>query len=162
MKTRFLLAVCLFALSGAAWAQTACPMGVAPGSPQCGPSPSYHGVTPTSSAPQYPQVRWMDRWGAIATDATVGGVGTAERMSSKRQAQKAALAACRKRGGGGCKISLSFRNQCGAMAWGASHMSTAHAATIETASELAIRSCSESTSDCQIYYADCSLPHRIQ
>jgi hypothetical protein len=105
---------------------------------------------------------WADRWGAIATDATNGGVGTAVSMSSKRKAEKAALEVCRTKGGSGCKLSLTYYNQCGAMAWGATHMATASAQTIEKASELAVDSCAKGSTDCQIYYADCSMAERIQ
>jgi hypothetical protein len=161
MKTRFLLAVGLSTLSGVAWAQTACPMGATPGSSQCGPSPSYHGVAPVYSTPQTPQVRWADRWGAIAIGEANSGVGLAKSMPSKRKAEKVAMAQCREKGGG-CRVVLSNQNQCGVIAWGDDMSVPYGAPTIEKASELGLQDCSKYTTNCRIYYAACSLPERIQ
>ena len=162
MKARILLAMSLFASCGMVWSQTACPNGVAPGSSQCGPSPSYHGVTPTPSVPQYSQVRWADRWGAIAIDNTNSGVGAVTGMSSRRKAEKSAMKQCRAKGGGGCRVEVVYDNQCGAIAWGESYYVASNSSTIPEASERALRECSRHTSDCRIYYSDCSLPVRIR
>jgi hypothetical protein len=108
---------------------------------------------------------WADRWGAIAIDDTVaeGGIGTVVGMPSKRKAEKAALAECRASGGGaGCKINLSYYNQCGVIAWGQNYATAMGASTIEEASEAAKQKCDEHTKDCQIYYAECSMAERIQ
>lgn len=106
--------------------------------------------------------KWEDRWGAIATDASNGGVGTAANRSSKREAEKAALTSCRSKGGNKCKISLAYYNQCGAMAWGDSYAVTRGAGTLQEASEDAMKICGENTKNCSIYYGECSLPERIQ
>ena len=98
--------------------------------------------------------------GAIAFDDTIGGVGTAIGMRSKRKAEKEALIACRKKGGSGCRIDLTYHNQCGVIAWGDSAATTASAATKEQASERALQTCSEHTEGCKIYYEDCSYPVR--
>jgi hypothetical protein len=92
-----------------------------------------------------------------------GSVGAVKNMESKNKAQKAALAQCRTNGGGyGCKDALTYYNQCGVIAWGESYAATYSAATIEKASERAVEICSTQTEDCQIYYADCSLPERVR
>lgn len=165
MKARVLFVLVALSLSCLAEAQN------------CGGMPAVNGVcippdSPTSplnstygQQPGQPAVlpmKWADRWGAIATDATNGGVGAAASLPSKRKAEKAALATCRTKGGSGCKIALSYYNQCAAMAWGASYATTTAAATIEEASDNAIARCSEHTTDCQIYYADCSMAERVQ
>lgn len=111
----------------------------------------------TASGPQ-----WETRWGAIAIDFREGKIGTASTMSSKRGAEKDALSDCRSNGGTACKLALSYHNQCGVMAWGESYATTESAETLEQASARAIRSCSAKSSDCQIYYSDCSLAERVR
>lgn len=155
--------LCLVGLNGPALAQQ-CPPGIAHGTPGCIPpnNPSSPLYPNSGSQPVVPPMVWADRWGAIAIDFSIGKIGTSTGMSSKRKAKKAALAQCRANGGVACKSSLTYFNQCGVMAWGESYAATAHAATIELASEIALRSCGEHTADCQIYYADCSMAERIQ
>jgi hypothetical protein len=162
MKERILLAMSLFASCGMAYAQTACPNGVAPGSSQCGQSPTYHGVTPTPSAPQSPQIRWADRWGAIATDGASASIGTAVQMRSQRKAKKAALKVCRAKGGQKCEIDLAYHNQCAVMVLGDKKYFMQGAPTIEKASQVGRQKCSKSDTNCRIYYSGCSLPVRIQ
>lgn len=163
MKANRLLALGLLSLTinNLAWGQTACPSGVPAGDPRCGPSPSWHGG---EASLVEPTPRWATRWGAIAIDDTVssGGVGTATGMSSKRKAEKAALTLCRSDGGAGCRIVLAYYNQCGVIAWGDQNYTGARAATIEQASQRAILTCNQATTNCRVYYADCSLPERIQ
>lgn len=166
MKAKTLLAMGLLGLSGPAWAQ-GCPAGIpSAGNPACIPpdrenSPYYqgHGGSNRSAAPR---AIWADRWGAIAFDNTNGGVGMAASMSSKRKAEKAAMAQCRAKGGQGCWIELAYHNQCAAIAWGSRYATTASAATAGQASTRAIETCSQKTDSCKVVYSDCSIPERIQ
>lgn len=62
---RYLLFVFLF-LANNAYAQTACPNGVAPGSPQCGPdSGTSRGEIPLP--PPQPTGEWIKTWGQLST-----------------------------------------------------------------------------------------------
>lgn len=149
-------------------AEQGCATGFFPGGTQpngqiCVPIPGYgttnHTATPDISIPQE---NWARRWGAIAIDDSNSGVGTAVDMHSKRKAEKAALEQCREKGGDGCKVSHTYSNQCGVIAWGDTHYVTGSAATIEEASELALRSCSAASANCRIYYADCSYAERVE
>ena len=158
----------IFFLSSSAWAQS-CGGGIPAGAPGCippdNPASPYSSEYGSSAQPAAPRMIWADRWGAIAIDTTMnkGGIGTVVGMSSKRAAIKAALAQCHVSGGGdGCKVYSSYENGCGALSWGNNSFVTAHAPSIEEASALATQGCSKETTDCQIYYADCSMAERIQ
>lgn len=165
MKATYLLVLGLFCVSGVAIAEGGtCPPGYypynTPGVMGCAPIPGYdNGAASTQLA--MPEPVWATRWGAIAMDFTNGKVGAVTEMHSKRKAEQAALAQCRSNGGSVCESALSYRNQCGVIAWGTSHVSTYSAETIEQASALALQACRKHTTDCQIYYADCSIPERI-
>ena len=83
------------------------------------------------------------------------------RLPSKGKARAAALAQCRATGGGArCKVKAQYRNGCGAIAWGDTRYSTATGHDKETATSLAIEDCGKYTSNCKVYYGDCSLPER--
>lgn len=155
---RILLMLGLVSLGDVATAQTACPMGVSPGDPRCGPSPSATGQNPLAHVPQ---VNWDTRWGAIAADGISGSLGTSVNMKSRRKAQKEALSKCREQGGSKCAIDITYYNQCAVMVLGDKKYNTASAATINEATELGMRGCQESNSDCRVYYADCSWPVRL-
>ena len=168
MKAKYLLVLGLLASS---WTQAeqGCAPGFSlnpnstPGGPMCTPIPGY-GTTnnPSQSQPLVPEPRWATRWGAIAIDDTNSGVGTAVGMRSKRKAEKAAMQECQAKGGDGCRIDLAYFNQCGVIAWGDTHYVTAGSATISEASELALNDCEKTSSNCRIYYADCSYAERVQ
>lgn len=71
---RYFIFVFLF-LANNAYAQTACPNGVAPGSPQCGPdSGTSRGEIPLP--PPQPTGEWIKTWGAIVNSReTFSGMG---------------------------------------------------------------------------------------
>lgn len=164
MNHRILLMFGLLAFAGLAKAEGGCPDGYYPANPPatnvCYPFPDSQ-----EAQPQQQQGRWETRWGAIAIGNTKsgGGVGLVKNASTKRKAEKAAMDKCRQTGGGKeCKISLKYYNQCAVIAWGDSMYVTQGAETIEVASQLALKKCGEGTTNCKIYYADCSLPVWVQ
>ena len=70
---------------------------------------------------------------------------------------------CKHTGGGKeCRISLNYYNQCAVLAWGDTMYATRGAENIEMASELAMKKCSEGTTNCKIFYADFSFPVWVQ
>jgi hypothetical protein len=83
-------------------------------------------------------------------------------MRTRDEAENIALNECKREGGAGCEVDLTYYNQCGAIAWGASDARTYRAETKEIASAHAIEACSAHTEDCKIYYADCSFPVQIR
>jgi Domain of unknown function (DUF4189) len=158
-----ILALCLMIFSTVAMAEGGCPPGTYPANPPatnvCYPFPDQG----NNQSSQQPQVRWENRWGAI----TIGNgskFGVTAGMRSKSKAIKAAVAQCRANGGGdGCKKApFSYNNACAALAWGDTNFVMQSHSTIETASNAAMQECSTMTNNCKIYYADCSLPVRMQ
>lgn len=153
------LALLLLAASGVVYAQ--CPAGI-PNTPGCIP-PDGRGwrhnmpaQNPSQPAPS-PRPKWSSRWGAVAIDTSNNAVGAASAAVTKRAAEKEALAYCSSKGGGGCKISLTYTNQCGVVAWGDDGFyAAAHAATVPLASELAMDRCAESSNNCKVLYSDCA------
>ncbi|MBN9548573.1 MAG: DUF4189 domain-containing protein [Alphaproteobacteria bacterium] len=98
------------------------------------------------------------RWGAIALGGN--GFGATRGRMDEASAASGALRQCEESGGAGeCRIRLTYRNQCTAYATGDDRqVGVAYAGTMETAGELALRSCSEAASNCQLRYAACSTP----
>ncbi len=141
-----------------AFAQTACPVGVAPGSPQCGPdSGTSRGDIPTP--PPRPTGEWIKTWGAIATSQSTGEAGTSIAKLSEEDARRSAVHQCALGGASDCKVHLVYRNQCAAFA--ASHSDTYFQAaeSKEVAVQLAKKSCEKSeTGSCKVMYSDCTDP----
>ena len=74
-----------------------------------------------------------DRWGAIAVDSVTGKTASrAARRPARRPKKRAGN--MRPKGGGDCKVNLSYANQCGVIAWGNNRTSARFAATLEEAS----------------------------
>ena len=110
-----------------------------------------------------PQVRWADRWGALAEDGK-GTLGVAVDAATKADASNTAIADCRKRGGGGCQVSLAYFNQCAVLVAGNTGSNVARAETKDAAISLAMKGCEgrDGVGACRVYYSGCSLPVQIQ
>jgi hypothetical protein len=165
-----LFTLTLLTIVGSAHAEGGCPEGFYPSSDPsivgCAPIPGYTGSEniPDEQLAR-PSVRWAKTWGAIALDKERGIVGAVEGKTSKGQAQKAAIAECKVRGGGsGCKnISRTYHNQCAVVLAGEGQgIMTASAQTVEEARALAMQLCKKEGMVCRDYYAACSEPIRIQ
>lgn len=106
---------------------------------------------------------WEDRWGAIADDNRTGQAGTIENQPSKEKAIRIALDLCRATGSMNCKVILSYRNQCSAVAWGAGQLGYASEVNSDRAKASALAECQKrSKSACEIVYSACSLPVKIR
>lgn len=140
-----------------------CPDGYYPiggqGLQGCAPFPGGSGG---DNAPRDPGPQWATRWGAIAVDGTSSRLGGSEKHTSKRRAQKAALADCKKNGGTKCKGVIAYYNQCGVLAWGNDWYQAHSGATTDAATAGALASCSKNTSNCKVFYTGCSYPERIR
>lgn len=117
-----------------------------------------------NTQPQYPDNPvWEDRWGAIADDNGTGQAGMIENQPSEEKAIQVALGLCRATGSPDCKIILSYRNLCSAVAWGAGQLGYASEATLDSAKLSALGECQKrSKSACKIFYSGCSLPVRVR
>ena len=112
------------------------------------------------------EIRWATRWGAIAiaSKSTSGGstvVGAATSKASKAKAQKAAIAECRSKGGAKCSIKLAYYNQCAVIVWGDAGYNLVNEVSLDKATSAAMQSCKKLDKNCQVYYAACSLPERL-
>lgn len=166
MKVRIFFAFCLISFSGIVLAQV-CPYGAYPGrldEPQiCKPPPD--DVNDNVAQPAMPKARWAKTWGAVSFDKKLGSVGAVTGKLSKREAQQAAIAECRARGGrDGCKnIAHTYYNQCAVVLAGEVRgIITASAKTIDEARTIGMKSCKEESMICRDYYSACSGPIRIQ
>lgn len=172
MSRRALLAIAGLLISGTATAQYtiggvyyACPAGLPWNDPRCIRQPvGQQAVEPM--APAAPAGKWVDVWGAIASDTSRGMVGTASGQWSKRDAEAAARFDCTSAGGADCKVLLSYVNQC--VAFAAPHaeghavpgVASAFAArSAEEASARAQRKCeSDNGKSCQTMFTECVRP----
>jgi len=153
MLRSMLILVLALAASPAALGQTACPSGVAPGSPQCGPDSG----TSRADPPPRPTGRWIKTWGALARNEG-GDMGVAMGKLTKREAESEAVAQCESFKAGACEPISAIFNQCvatavapGGKGWIVTSDST------ERASALAIKQCQDETGkSCRVSYSDCS------
>lgn len=106
---------------------------------------------------------WETRWGAIAR-GKAGGWGAVGDMLSERSAKKAALKQCKttattKRAG--CKISITYYDQCAVYVWGSNGGISSSAVDVSTASARALQLCGKTSNDCEVLYSNCSYPRRL-
>ncbi len=158
------LFVLLLLIMPGAQAQTACPTGVAPGSAQCGPSPTYHGIGNASAgtyqppAPVVMQQKWADRWGTIAYDELNPIIGTATGMKNRRIAEKTALSQCRSKGGKKCKVATAYYNQCAVLfAIRGGGLTWATGKDVKSAQSYGMEGCRKDNSQCEAIYENCSM-----
>jgi hypothetical protein len=140
------------------------------GNPECLPpddvnSPYYQGDrNQPRNQPQQPRAVWSDRWGAIAEDFHASRVGTVVGQASKSQAEEAALSSCAEHGGQNCQITLTYYNQCAAVAVDENNLtqaSRASAPTQQKAEQIALNGFGKGHA-AKIVYSACSLPVRVQ
>lgn len=165
MKEKIVITFLILSASGLAHAEGgSCPTGYYPvggqGTSGCAPIPGYSDPEGNSELQASPL--WETRWGAIAVDLAMGKFGVGNARRTRDEAESMALDECKKEGGADCEVDITYYNQCGAIAWGASDARTFRAEAKEIASAHAIEACNKRTSDCKIYYADCSFPARVR
>ena len=159
-----LLVLSFFAAAGKLYAQTACPVGVPPGDPRCGPSPDWHqGQAQVQQAPPTPPVvitRWEmidDRFGAIAI-ASNGPYGVSFDQASAEDAEASAISICRDRGGVNCRPMGAHRNSCTTYAWGGGG-AVAGDPNAGRSEQVALADCARNTgAQCEIIETFCSTP----
>jgi hypothetical protein len=102
-KTKYFFLVTLSVLSFSLYAQ--CPQGM-PNTPGCIPPDEmdqrgFRVRDPYPASSRTPQNQWVTQWGAVAIDdvnSNLGVIGVTNN-GSKRQAERAALSECRRKGG---------------------------------------------------------------
>ena len=143
-----------------AFAQTACPVGVAPGSPQCGPdSGTSRGGIP--APPPQPTGEWIKTWGAIAI-ADNGDAGYTKGRLTSEEAEHAAIQNCEKLAGMQCIIALTFHYQCAAIASPSSSSgkgAITGGPSLSDVESRARKNCEKNSGgDCKIAMSTCSDP----
>lgn len=108
--------------------------------------------------PPQPTGYWEKTWGAIAPSPVGGVVGAAVGSSSKEEAERTALADCKAKGGGACKVLIAYHNQCGVMVVGEKKTFTASGGSPEHAAKVGIEYCEANDTNCSVYYSACSEP----
>lgn len=163
MSTRLIL-VLLLLLAAVPFAAQACPQGIPKGTPGCVP-PNHPNLPANSGDSTKPvHARWRDTWGALALDNATGFVGTATGERSKRAAEAAAMSKCRTMGGGKCRVTLSYANQCAAMAYppgpgGGKQLSQFNGPSRQEAEAGAVRQCATLNGEaCEVTYSNCTEP----
>lgn len=91
-------------------------------------------------------------------DYETSGAGVALQKLSRREAEREALSQCGLKGHSNCEVSLTFHNQCGAVAGsvGGGAVGLAHAPLESIASARALRQCKGS--QCEVWYSGCTKP----
>src|ERR1700754_2591147 len=111
-----LMSMGLFTLSPA-HAEGGCPPGQYPRQGQgwqtCVPIP---GANTNAAQPAPNPGHWETRWGALASYEPSGILGAANGLQTKEQAERAAMADCKEKGGVNCKMEASYHNACAALA----------------------------------------------
>ncbi|PPU70537.1 hypothetical protein XcuCFBP2542_18605 [Xanthomonas cucurbitae] len=138
--------------------QTACPSGVAPGSPQCGPdSGTSRGDIPTP-APR-PTGEWIKTWGAIAHSNSTGEAGSAVGKLSESEAKDVAIRQCAIGGANDCSVKLVYKNQCAALVASKSQSFFESSASEEESISSGLDACKKSkVGGCRVVYSECSEP----
>ncbi|NID13967.1 DUF4189 domain-containing protein [Luteibacter yeojuensis] len=163
MKPLQVMATCLAFMANAAWAQ--CATGVNTGGGNCVP-PDAPGMPDYNSGqgnvPQPPPPKWNLTWGAIVIDSETGGAGTVVGRASENDAVRDATRDCASRGARGCKVEMTYRNGCGAVAWGTGGHGVASGSSQSGAERDAMRYCEQSAQGCKVVYSDCSAAQQVQ
>lgn len=159
-------------LGNVAYAEGNCPPGYYPigapsgqGGPQsCAPIPGYNNTQqPTPSHEEAPPRQWASKWGAIATDKAKGVLGAVTGLSSKSQAQQAALTECLAKGGSPCKLEIAYDNECAAVVVGDNGYNVGADATLDKVVTLGMKTCTDAkNNNCHVYYSACSFPIQIK
>ncbi|MFK2877526.1 DUF4189 domain-containing protein [Rhodanobacter hydrolyticus] len=127
-----------------------------------GCDPNYQ---PQSQQPQtqqmLPQI-WVDHYGAMVSDDSLGKLGVATDKQSESAAWQTAEEDCHAKGGLNCTRLISYHNECVAMVLGDKTYSFSAGLTEADAVQQATKKCTASSSNCHVYYSACSLPNRIQ
>ena len=157
------LVVLVFSIGfvGVSYAQTACPAGVAPGSPQCGPdSGTSRGDVPLP--PPRPTGEWIKTWGAIVNAEDSSEAWASIGKLSKDAAEADAIDQCQVAGFHGCVVTFTYKNQCVALASPSSTQGRAGVAAAQNlvlAENDAMEVCREKGgSACSVIYKDCTKP----
>lgn len=152
-------------LTRSSYAEGGCPPGMIPYSgnnlSSCGPiPPGYYGSS--EGKPEALPPEWSSRWGAIATYAPEGILGTSNNTLSEELAEKLALKDCQNKGGKECKLEVVYDNKCAAVVVGDGGYVVTSRPVEDEAVQAGVAVCGGEKEHCHAYYTACSRPVRIQ
>lgn len=137
------------------FSQTRCPVGATPGSVACLPDSD-------GASPPRPIGEWIKTWGSIVTSAGSSEAWVSIGKLSQEDADTEALEDCRRSGVSDCKVLLSYRNQCSALATSSvatNRTAAAGAPTTSLAKGDALRECGrQGGRECSVIYSECTEP----
>lgn len=125
----------------------------------CVPISGYQQQVP--QAPQQPQPKWQNRWGAIVTDATHGVIGSAANLTTEGAAKQSAMTDCKRKGGTNCLMQGTFFNGCGTLIAGDKTFNVSWGATESIAAQEGLKACGTDDTNCSVYFKTCSPAVRI-
>ena len=159
-KALVIIAIIIGSNAELARAEGGCPQGMYPiggqGVTGCAPM---RGTEGGAAAPR-PVGRWLKTWGAIA-DSHNGLGAPITGAKSKAEASRRAVELCRSKGGIGCAVAFTYKNQCVAVVRVGAGQGNMYfgRATVEMAREAAGERCRQvGGTICQIILADCTEP----
>ena len=159
----FLLGLLIFHMP--AHAEGGCPPGMIPYSGtdinSCGPIPPGY-YQQASQIPNTPSPRWESRWGAIATDAPKGIIGSSSAALSEKDAGAKAIADCKSKGGATCTLKATYANGCGVLLVSDKAFNVNWGPTEAVAIQKGMEVCKTGGSGCRVYFSSCSPAAQIQ
>jgi hypothetical protein len=177
MRSYLVLASLILCIAYRANAEQGCPPGQIPaqaggGVTSCGPIPDGYYQQQEPTGPR-PSGEWVKTWGAISMgsiDATTS-LGVTTGKLSQSEAERDSLRRCGSHGEDNCKVFISYRNQCVALAepqingmpFSTGVLGATNAATVAEAREKSTLNCEEKNKKtpqalCKILYAACTEP----
>ena len=166
---KWLLLPFLFLASSSVYAEGSCPPGLYPigaasgqsGPQSCAPIPGYNQQqqTQTESPSRLSSFSWASRWGAIATYAPTGVIGTSANAFNQKRAEERAMEDCTSKGGAKCKIEAAYSNGCAAVVVSNISYVVTTKPELKEAVSLGMKTCNDGGGKgCHVYYSECSLP----
>lgn len=164
---KHLLCLGFLGLSGSAYAEGGCPNGMTPVNNgqnwTCVPGGNDAAVQQAApQLPPQPTGYWVKTWGAIATSETNRALGTAVGANSEEEAKRQALFDCKEQKGDGCRVDLTYHNQCAVMVVGKKQLGLSRAASIAEATADGLKECTAKGDNCRVYYSACTEPRFVK
>jgi hypothetical protein len=127
----------------------------------CAPIPGYGQQQPSRDTAA-PPPQWESRWGAIATDAPKGVIGSSSGAQTENNAETEAISDCRSKGGANCTLKATYSNGCGVLLVSDQAFNVNWGPTEAVAIQNGMEVCKKGGNGCRVYFTSCSPAVRIQ
>ncbi|MFS8430302.1 DUF4189 domain-containing protein [Xanthomonas campestris pv. plantaginis] len=154
-----LLAFSIPFIPASSWAQ-GCPIGQyqigGQGAVACAPIPQGNSI---QQEPR-PSGKWIETWGAIASDDEGGNLGVSTGILKRKNAEKDAVEKCERESQKKCTVVMAYNNQCASVARpdGKGTITYNRGPSAEGTSQNALSECQKenNSSKCSIIYENCT------